>query len=609
MKSYSDKALEMIQNNKERYLGAFFNSIDLEGIKETELEKHKPQITPSTYLHIVRAFKYQQVLLQPENWREIKMLKPNFVSDFYSRLHQEMRKVNPCININLVMELVDFFLKQDPEQSIINIIQYNFPFILLWNIQEEIVQKITCRLVNLAENYYDLSFLNVIKLTRYYRYTDFFFEYVKLILYSDYSVDFRKSAVNYKPPELHKVYRLNKKLMLQVAEKGGQSHRGLLAINLIEQEKIEGNPYQLAEERFNLNSDIDGIQPFLTEKEPPIPSPISNKKLDQPERRANSVPRLHFESILSKHKIPYLVDNKMSDSSYRVSVQGNKPVKAYPSLLESLMRTEPSSTERPDPAKGSKTTNNTSFSAMRNPYTERSELQKGRPSTHNVENKITNSFAPPIIQKQRPSSQSSRPASSFRKQYPFFSTQSEIKSVNNSRSFLTESEFKKGDRPNTGRLPLLYDQPQKSFRLESRESQSISIGGGNKSVETNLHASQSIMNVYSLPSKSSRIGLKEPKLYSFKPESAISVGLELLSQKESFQEKAIRANEKRVLSLSFCLLNLVQEYFQKFTQSKLMTMIGAKDLSHLKVIKGLEGKMGIQYFSTLFQVSNFSWRF
>src|SRR5690349_7697919 len=101
----------IVEENKDRYLGPFCNSIDLEGSSEIAKEKDKIQAR-SSYLPIFRAFKYQQVLLDPQNWNQIKILKPNFISQFYMRLHQEMRKPAPKANINLVIQLIEFFIKQ-----------------------------------------------------------------------------------------------------------------------------------------------------------------------------------------------------------------------------------------------------------------------------------------------------------------------------------------------------------------------------------------------------------------------------------------------------------------------------------------------------------------
>lgn len=566
----------IIEENKEKYLGGFCNSIDLEGAPDMTKEKEKLQAR-SSYLPIYRAFKYQQVLLDPLNFSQIKFFKPNFISEFYMRLHQEMRKPFPKVIMNLAIQLIEFFIKQDPDQSIVNILQYNVPFILLWNVDHKSVRDVLCKLANLPENYYKFSMINIVKLSRYYRYTNFFMDYAKLILLHESAVDFRKCAINYKPSDLHKIYQLNQKLMLEMANQAKKSSKPSSRNELLATEckdKYE-NPFAIVEEKLDLKSDIDKIKPFLDRKNVISAHPVSTERPMSSSKRAKSVPRIHLGAIVDRPGLK--VQNTERESVPHFDFHPNKPVRVYPSLLESFSKMEPiPPTEKEEQFRSTKGRNYyTSYSSRRStePTEQRRSVSRGS------ENRP--------LSTERSIGRQSRPGTSS------VNARAATK-VTNISSFLMDSEAKKSQLPSLNRLPSASERDGKSRRLESRESY--------VAPNSTLMMQSTISSINSLPSKASMTNFKPPKFPAFKQQEVTPDTIEGLAQQEQFKEALIRQNEDRASQLAESLYNSITEYFERMPPTKLMKAIGLKDLAYIKLIKGFEGSYGPLPFSLIFRV-------
>lgn len=569
-----------------------FNSIDLEG-GALNIKGKSVSYPESSYIFLYRAFKYHQVLLDIDNWKRIKELHPEFVSDLYMRFHQAIRKKEPKTNIIMTLEIMDFFLKHEPDQSIVNIIYYNVPFILLWNLETSEARDIACKLVNLAENHYKLSLMNLIKLSRYYRYTDFFIDFVQLIYSADYIIDFRKCTISYKPPALHKVYQLNQNLMIHLQ---GHSKKSLQTLpsqkeNQLDPKIIETDDqtYKLAEEKLGLKSDIDGIKPFLNNTSPPIPEAQKDIIGPHDENVAQPIPRLNLLKVFSSSfkrdmkENSIKMDNSKSftkrETEHTHIEQAQKSSRIYPSMFETALREDPIKEE----VKHNK-------SARRLQEVAGSPQKKSRASTPT-----------PSFQRRTAS------ITAIGKSQHERMMSSQTKLLENSRpgsSMMKSSDGVKHSRTSSlvRLLPGGEGEYNKHNKLETRETMTHSFYGGGGSLNSIMSMSQTIMNIYAMPSKVLGNTSKEPKFYGFRQN--ILTGDEEVWLKDQEKDKAaIINNEKRAYPLAVCLQNFVQEFFERYQETKLMKAIGMKDMTHIKLIKALEGSTGVFFFSVLFKVS------
>lgn len=595
-------------------MGPVFNSIDLEGASEGPKEKDKLyQI--SSYIFIYRAYKYQQILLVPENWNQISALRPTFVSEFYMRLHQAMRKKAPTTSINLSLELIDFFLKIDPKQSIVNILHYNIPFVLLWNIKVRAVQELLFRLVNLAENYYNLSISNTIKLSRFYRSTDFFVDYVKLIVHNNSSVDFRKCAINYKPPSLYKICQMNQKFMLYLQSQANKLSHKILPVkeenpsNSIKNlEKDEDSPL-LVEEKLGLESDIDGIKPFLgQEKFYSSKNLIHQPSILKREKRTKSVPRinlcgkvehattLELKENDSNTEAPSLIENK---SEHFQSNEGRKSVRMYPSMLESSLKmVPPPASERGGSSRSVKRILEIQNSKRRDSNRAIPKLEK-RGSFKGGDGSLVEPLSERLGGSRKFSSDGSRPGTSSmrpRNQLSFIPDDPSLSSI----SYIpAEEDGIKSRKPSFAQLPLVMEQDSKQSMPNIKETGNYSLLGANNSQNNTLSASQSIFNVYALPSKALGKAPTGPKFYSVKQTSSREE--EWLGQQYQ-TERGTEEGEERAYLMAKCLQNFVQDFFERYEQTRLMKAVGIKDMTHIKLIKALEASEGVLFFSMLLKV-------
>ena len=619
-----DQITRMVEQNKDTYIGPFFNSIDLEGLTtESGREKHRSQARTS-YIALYRAYKYQKILLHPQNWKQIRAIKPSFVSEFYMRLHQAMRKQNPLTNANLAMELVDFFLKNDPDLSTVNILHYNIPFVLLWNVELKCVREILCKLVDLAENIYNLSLTNTIKITRYYRYTDFFLDYVKLIFYSDFVVDFRRCAVNYKPHALHKIYQINQNFISNVVDKSKKPSKQLLlsigSLTTIKKTyESEDGKQQIAEEKYNLKSDIDRIKPSVSKnKDRSLVNTCSQniksqQTRPQQEKRAQSVPRIHLDNAVDRISLQHLGERTGTAESERHSIvpdqlncsieRGVKTNRMYPSLLDSLLKVEPQTKDKKSPIKSAqKRYMESSFLKRANSRITTSRVGS-RGTIGASETNLGEANTGRNSEKPRGNSESSRPGTtSIIGKRRIINTKIDINSAHISFNQANEDEKRLTQKSNMSKLPTVFGKERFTSRPETQDVINLSSLVGSNSVNNMFAMTQSVLNVYALPSKALGKIPRRPKFCSSQLEG-ISIGnIEGLSQKGFGVDEGSKKNEERAFPLAVCLRNLVQEYFERHSQTEFMKLIGLKDLSHLKVMKALEGSTGITFFSLLFKV-------
>ena len=153
---------------------------------------------------------------------------PELINFFFERMYESMRLPFPKLSIPIILPILDYFMQKDPDQTIISMINHNFFFVLLWNIEHESIREFLFKLIDLPKNPYSLGLTNSLKISKYLKHTDFFADFCKFIFYPDHVIDIRKCETLYRPPKLSKVYDLNQNTFNNVVKKS--KHRSTVRL-------------------------------------------------------------------------------------------------------------------------------------------------------------------------------------------------------------------------------------------------------------------------------------------------------------------------------------------------------------------------------------------
>lgn len=153
---------------------------------------------------------------------------PDIINHFFAKVYEAMRQPFPKISAPVILPVIEFFLKKDPDQTIISFINYNFFFVLLWNIEHELIRDFLFKLINIPSNHYHLGLTNLLKISKYLKHTDFFADFCRMIFIPHHTVDVRKCETQYRPPKLSKVYDMNTTTFNNVVKKN--RHRSTIKL-------------------------------------------------------------------------------------------------------------------------------------------------------------------------------------------------------------------------------------------------------------------------------------------------------------------------------------------------------------------------------------------
>jgi len=576
-------------------VGANLKSIDLK-TKEAPPESMKDiNAQKNAILNMYRAFVCKQVLMDEYNWTQITMTNPKFISEFFDKLLQALHILRPKTNVFLIVDIIEVFLKRDAEQTIANIIQYNIPYVLLWNTQHAKVRELLINLVNLPNNYFKIESISVTKLAIYLKHTNFFLDYLNLMLDKNYQFDTAKLESDYKPEALKKIYEANEKLLEKLTSKANKIKKqpSVCAISPLhfERKSIQ-NPSLLVEERLKLHVDIDRIMDGALKDTKKLSqfhfmnSSQNSQKLDSHRERLVVKPQLErSDSITSISKqitkiYPSMLDSlkkeeeavKSKDitSLRRLSIDHRKR-SVIDSIRQQNVSTSPSKRIKSIPSQIDRTPMRSDRTPMR---AERSPIKNSMKSLIVAEENSPLLRINTIVQ-------NNKSITSVAREEKRTDSLTSLKGKNELKSLPTASDMLKNLHP---------DVKQKVFLAHFRDN--------------SAHLTQAILNSNAFPSKALVKKALLPVIPGLVGKTNLLEGIEKLAHAKPFTPRSVREAEVQAYQFATVVDDMMQIYFDNYKQTDLMSKIGTKNSAELKLIQCLQGTQGPLFFNLLLKVNS-----
>ena len=580
--------MEKIKKHPFPLLGSYLLSINVnksEALQSIEKQTNKHKFES---LYIYRSFLCSQVLIDEYNWVQITMSTPQFISEFFNCLSQSLQQKYPKINIFIVIDLIKLFLQRDPKQTLLSFIHYNVPFILLGNIEHPDVRQFTLNFINLPVNHYKLEQEWLLILSKYFRYSNFFIDFINLLINKEYQCDLRKINAFYKLEELKEIYELSNNMLLQLLTKATIARKlpGICAIKLEKkgkqkiQTQSDNHFAQLVEEKLALTSDIDGILKYANLRGPGEKVEFNNLKRNSSKR-----------DIILNGSIQEGLTNTQKQNSHRTLSRSQK---MYPSLMESLREEEEAKIKE---------------------KAQLAALSKDLRRTRNSLNRSKISLSQPrsIRELSNESLSISRDTSQYFGQtdrkhiktsgyddgstiYPFLFSEYINKETKEPRNLSRIRNFTKKSKESTSlqfnNLLLKMIHPEVKQHIYITHFQRIKAP-----------LTQSILGPHALPSKSLGRSLSLPSLSKLKKDIKAPDELTILSLERPFTPNTAKNNEDLAYPMALALNDLIFAYFENYKPTNLMMKIGIHSTAYLKMIQCIQGKEGGKFFSLLLIVS------
>ena len=549
-------------------VSSFFKS--LRNLEPINTQSKRGSRQKSEFIYMFRAFGCRQMLLDEYSWIHITTIFPHLISEFFNKMFQCMNHPSPKVNTSIVFDLLEVFLRRDPEQTMLNIIQFNLPFILLWNIDRQNVRDFLLKLLNTPLNYFKLGHSTLQKLSKYLKLTDFFLDYLNIMVDKSYKMDPQKVSVAYKPQQLHKVYEHNNKLIAQITTKSLKARKisTVCAITLKKTKDTQLDPFALAEERHEARGDIDGIIEFTKTTEALSPlrrSMLYNSDFDCDDSPTNS-------PLLQK------------SNSDQPNSGKTRPSKMYPSLMESMRKEEENKAKEKASlnshykdkryggrSKPLKNVNNTNVSRP----SSRDEKHDPRPNSRQSNTSIANDVSQliPLHVNRDNSSEKS------------------LKKVDSFNHFGKKKHKVEPIIPFTGENMLKMLHPSVNQDVYLSHFQGV-----------NAPLTQAVINVSALPSRALNKSGSSPQLTQLRRSIQEKGELLVVPQEKLFSPRTVKNNESLSLPLANGLLDIVQLYFDRCQQTKLMMAAGIESTMHLKLVQCIKGGQETEFFRLLLKV-------
>ena len=580
--------MDKIEHHSFPLIGSSFRSTSISKkesleVIEKQTNKHKFE---SFYMY--RSFLCSRVVINEYNWTQITMSIPHFISEFFNCLSQTLFQNHPRINIFIVVELIEIFLHRDGQQTILNLIQYNIPFILLWNLENSTVRDFTINLINLPMNYYKLEPKILLIFSKYLRESNFFIDFLNLLINKDYQISMKKMSVVFKLDELNDIYELSNNLLSQLLLKAAKAKKlpGVCSIprkNNISS-KINFNEgfekQQLVEERMNLTSDIDRILQCLNSKDINDFDKLKSKKKKSLQKNLNE-------------QAEEIVEDCPKRNSQRALTKSQK---VYPSLIETLKQEEEA-----------KIKEKIQLSTLSK------DLKKSKTSLNR--SKISLSQQRSIREISNESLSISRDVSHYHTQTDRNESRKQFKTFNSEDesiySFLFSNNIYKEKK-----LPKVLSKVRK-FSKKSQERTSLQFNNLMLKMihpdvkhhiyishfqKNNAPLTRSILGAHALPSKAMGRSLSLPSLSKIKKEIKKPEELDILATERPFTPNTTQNNEDLAYPMSLALNDMILVFFENFKPSNLMIKIGIQSTAHLKTIQCIQGKEEATFFILILRV-------
>ena len=543
-----------------------------------------------------RAYRCCEMLFDEYNWAQITLAVPQFISEFFSRFQQAIYLTSPKINLIIMARIFEMFLRRDPEQMLINLIHYNTPFVLLQNIDCIVIRDFLLNLVNLPLNYYKLSKPQLVYLSLYFKHTDFFIDYMSLILDKNHQLNLQKMQVSYKLKELS--------MMLQqyndmVSELLGEANRirklpPICAVERPNKKKYESNNEDLAEERNKLSVDVDRIMEYIK----------TNSEIhDSTAKQSDSPPKLN---TMRSSSIQLLYPDKEQETNLEKPVPvitTNKYNKMYPSLLEAIRREEENRIREREKEKERERNSTTSTPRGYRGLTTPRGFRGNSPSLNrlNVSGERSSLREIPTPRKSASPEKNDRPQSN--------TTISEEGSFLRRGASLKSTSPDKSERRPSSLRPISKkgrESPSSHFNLEKLKSVHPDVKLNvfiSHFQNINAPLTQAVLNVDALPSKMLGRTNSLPQLSKLIRSMSCADALGSFSQENKLSPEAAKDSEAQAYPLAVVLEEMIELYFINYKQTSLMANIGLESTSYLELIQCLHGVQGVTFFNLLLKVS------
>ncbi len=556
-------------------IGSYFRSISigktelLQTIEKTT-NKHKFEI-----LYLYRAFLCKQVLLRDDNWAQITMRMPHFISEFFNFFSQTLLQPFPRAHTFMVIELIELFLKRDPEQVFLNLVQYNIPFTFLWNIEKPNVRNFIINLISFPQNPYKLDEKYLLIFSQYFKYTNFFIDYLNIMLDGGYQIDQNKIKPFYQVEELNNIYDDNKKILSKLEAQAFRAlklqHTCSINWKTAPITKNLSDDFQLIEEKQNIILDIDRIYPMAQ----PQTSFETSKFSTQKKQEAQPLIATDFNSKLSM-RASRMYPSKLEELRKEEEIK-NKEKQLLAATIATVTKV----------SKKSRTSINRSRSSLtrQNSIRELSmeSLSTSRDVSRIGERSIRNDS------KYRLKTGNSDDGSI----YPTIFGELEKKDA-----YGNENRIKKKSKKNKDSTTLQFNHFMLKM-VHPQVKQHIYI-----SHFQNIKAplTQSVLGIHALPSKSGIRSLSLPSLSRVYKEILLPDELESLAKERPYSPTIRNNNEEIAYPMSIALQDLIFIYLDNLQPSSLMVRLGRRSTEKLLILESLQGKQGPAFLNLLFRV-------
>ncbi len=583
--------------------------------EEKLTDKHKFES-----LYMYRAYLCKRILDDDFNWDQIMLGAPHFISEFFSSMYQALQSPHPRVNIHIVLEIIEIFLRRDPEQTLLNIIQSQIPFIFLYNIQTPLVRDFLVNLINLPQNYYNMDSASLFKLARYLKFSNFFLDFLSLLLDKDYQFDTAKMNVTNKNDELADIYDAIHKMSNHLINTAYRAKK-IPQVCAINRKKIfasnsKNSDEFLVEERLGLESDIDRIMPFLNHE-------TSISHIDT--SSLGSSPRLPtVQSSVPSHP---RISGLERPTAISISPQRNNP-RIYPSMLESIKNDEEARLRDKTPIPSA--TNISRYSkrggispmtpvavtpSIRKPKLIRELSDENLSISHDISR--TNNGTPLPLYHDKERSSVTIPAGAERhSSITNTITSEDIPQGPYQYNFLNEAPtpvkkerrserlmgVRRKSRDSTAAVPSFHQYNSNTLLkvVHPDVKQSIYV---NHFQHLNAPLTQSILGVHALPSKSMTRSASLPALSKPARETKVldEPGDEAQRQK-AFSQEEIKKSEEQAYPLAIAMHDIIQMYFENYKPTNLLTKIGMKSTANLRIISCIQGNQDAKFFAIILKV-------
>lgn len=536
------------------------------------------QYTEKDMIYWYRAFKCKQVLMNEYNWIHIRFMIPYFVCELLGRAYLEMNTTSGRVNSCLISELLDMFLKRDTETTLMAMLHYNFPFILLYNIEHVSLRELLLNLLNFSSNLYKLSSSQLKKLSKYLKLTSFFIDYIQVILDKNFKFNTKKIEISFKPKELTKLAEDYNRMLFHLNAKASRLRKAPLLCGINRSTRIASvyEDYTVVEERTAIKGDIDRVKDHLQHELNITPiedvSTLRSLYLQDQEQELTQ-PDEHQLSA------PKIKKRDMSLENSALNSPPPKPTKAYPSLVESIKKEEESSRPREK-------------SVPR--YL--SQKPNVRETSKDPQASISRDVSPVMISVRKQDSHLKDSQVPSRGQIP---SRGQVTSRTTIAADVTPQTPVHGTTTRDKRSDSNVNKKSPQRVLLAQLTASPMLKLVHPDVKQQIYVShfqnmnapltQAVVTSGALPSKMLGRTSSLPQLMKGVREIPVYDEYERSSDLKMFSPKTVKANEGQAYPLAEALYDIVRYYFENYKQTGLMLGIGLENSAKFKLLQCIQG--------------------